>query len=128
MKRFVFDAGQMFDGQDTAKLKNQKALKDAGQYLEQNPFGLAVVVASNGMKGDAEESRVLTQGRALVVRDYLAGNFKLDDTHLKTLGLGKQARPDVGDAGAVEIVVYPSGSTAPPADARSKSSSRTAGS
>ena len=118
VKSFVFDAGQVFDKPDSAKLKNQKTLTDAGHYLEQNPFGLAVVVAYNGMKGDAEETRVLTQGRALVVRDYLAGNFKMDDTNLKTLGLGKQPRTDVSDAGAVEVVVYPAGANAPLASAR----------
>lgn len=106
VRSFVFDAKQMFDAPDSAKLKNKKALDDAGQYLEQNRFGLAVVVAFNGMKGDAEETRVLTQGRALVVRDYLTENFSMDDTHLKTLGLGKQPRTDAGEAGAVEILVY----------------------
>jgi phospholipid/cholesterol/gamma-HCH transport system substrate-binding protein len=113
IKSFTFDAKQIFDGPDNAKLRNQKALNDAGRYLEQQPFGLAVVVAYNDMRGDAEEIRVLTQGRALVVRDYLAGNFKMDDTNLKTLGLGKQSGVTVGDAGAVEVVVYPAGSSAP---------------
>ena len=44
IRRFVFDAKDIFDGPDNAKLKNQKTLNDAGRYLEQNPFGLAVVV------------------------------------------------------------------------------------
>lgn len=125
VKSFVFDAKQIFDGPDNAKLKNQKALNDAGRYLEQNPFGLAVVVAYHGMKGDAEETRVLTQGRALVVRDYLVGNFKMDDRNLRTLGLGKQPRTDAGEAGTVEILVYPPGSNAPLAASASTSSSST---
>lgn len=125
VKRFVFDAGQMFDGQDSAKLETQKALQDAGQYLEQHPFGLAVVVAYHGMKGDTEEIRVLTQGRALVVRDYLAGRFNMDDTKLKTLGLGKQPRTGAGEAGTLEIVVYPAGSNAPLAASPSDTGPRT---
>jgi outer membrane protein OmpA-like peptidoglycan-associated protein len=112
IKTFVFDARQLFDRPDSAKLKNPKALNDAGQYLEQNPFGLAVVVAYNGMKGDAEQTRVLTQGRALVVRDYLVGNFSMDDANLKTLGLGKQPRVDAGEAGKVELRVYLAGTNA----------------
>jgi phospholipid/cholesterol/gamma-HCH transport system substrate-binding protein len=112
-QRFVVDAKQIFDKPDSAKLANPRALNDAGQYLEHNPFGLAVVVAYQGMKGDAEEARALTQGRALVVRDYLVGTFKMDDTNLRTLGLGKQQEKDAGEAGKVEILVYPPGSTAP---------------
>jgi predicted ABC-type transport system involved in lysophospholipase L1 biosynthesis ATPase subunit len=73
----------------------------------------AVVVASHGMKGDAEEARVLTQGRALVVRDYLVERFKMDDARLKTMGLGKQLSTQFGDDGTVEIRVYPAGSSAP---------------
>jgi hypothetical protein len=83
------------------------------------------------MKGDADEVRVLTQGRALVVRDYLVNNFKMDDTNLRTLGLGKQPGPDVSDAGAVEVLVYPPGTNAPlaasssnPASARNNQPAR----
>jgi phospholipid/cholesterol/gamma-HCH transport system substrate-binding protein len=122
LKKFVFDAKQIFDQPDSAKLKNYKALNDAGRSLEQNPFGLAVVVAYNGMKGDAEETRVLTQGRALVVRDYLVENFKMDDTRFKTLGLGKQEQKDAGEAGKVEILIYPDGTGAPPAAVAANSS------
>src|SRR5439155_9329128 len=118
VQTFTFDAGQMFDKPDSAKLKTQKPLNEAGQYLERHPFGLAVVVAYNGMKGDAEETRVLTQGRALVVRDYLVDHFKMDDTNLKTLGLGKQEKMDAGEAGKIEVLVYPAGSNAPLAAGR----------
>jgi outer membrane protein OmpA-like peptidoglycan-associated protein len=127
VKRFVFDAKQLFDRPDSARLKNEEPLKDAGRYLEQNPFGLAVVVASNGMKGDAEEIRVLTQGRALVVRDYLVSSFRMDDTNLKTLGLGKQRRADPNDdADKVEILLYPAGSSVPLAASAPEPPARTA--
>ena len=101
IKNFVYDAKQMFDKPDTAKLKNQKTLDEAGRFLEGNRFGLAVVAAYTDMKGDSDKDRVLTQARAMVVRDYLAENFKVDDTAIKTIGLGK------GDSNTVEIMIYP---------------------
>jgi len=76
---------------------------------------LAIVVASGGMKGDAEEVRTLTQARAMVVRDYLVNEFRMDDTRFKTMGLGKNEKAAT-DAGSVEILIYPSGSgVRPPA-------------
>lgn len=68
---------------------------------------MAVVSAYTDMKGDSQKDRLLTEARAMVVRDYLVKNFKLEDTRLKTIGLGKsdQAR----DGGGVEILVYPEG-------------------
>ena len=107
VKTFSYEEKQIFDKPDTAKLQNEKVLNEAGKYLEQTKFGLVVVVASAGMKGDSEKDRVLTQARAMVVRDYLVKNFKLDDTRIKTIGLGK------ADTAAVErkvdILVYPAG-------------------
>jgi phospholipid/cholesterol/gamma-HCH transport system substrate-binding protein len=112
IKKFTYDAKQLFDKPDTAKLKSQKALNEAGKFLEENKFGLAVVVAYTSMKGDSEKDRVLTEARSMVVRDYLTQNFKLDDTRLKTLGLGKAG--EASDSGNVEIIVYPVGSNMPP--------------
>ena len=89
---------------DSAKLKNQKTLSEAGKFLEGAPFRLAVVAAYTGMKGDTDKARQLTDARATVVRDYLVQNFRLDDTRIKTLGLGK-SRSDEGSG--VEIVIYP---------------------
>lgn len=113
VQRFVYDPKRIFDKPDSAKLKNEKTLHEAGRFLEGNRFGLAVVVAYQGMKGDSEETQVLTQARSMVVRDYLAKNFRMDDTRLKTLGLGEQA--GAGDDGKVEILIYPVGSRIPPA-------------
>jgi phospholipid/cholesterol/gamma-HCH transport system substrate-binding protein len=104
VKKFEYDAKQIFDKPDTAKLKSQKPLNEAGKFLEENKFGLAVVAAYSSMKGDSEKDRVLTEARSMVVRDYLVQNFKLDDTRLKTLGLGKTS--DANDSGKVEIVIY----------------------
>ena len=107
MKIFVFDAKDLFDKPDTAKLKNQKLLSEAGKFLEDYKFGLAVVIGFNGMKGDTEKDRVLSEARAMVVRDCLAQNFRLDDTRLKTIGLGKTK--EANDSSKVEILVYPGG-------------------
>jgi len=120
IQNYVYDAKQIFDKPDTAKLKNQKALHAAGQFLEGNQFGLAVVVAYTGMKGDTDENRVLTQARAMVVRDYLAQSFRLDDTRLKTIGVGKST--EAGDSGKVQILIYPPGSRVPPVGPLSRSS------
>ncbi len=115
VKGFEFDSAQLFEKSDTAKLKDKKALNDPGKYLEQNKFGLAVVVSYTGLKGDAEKSRQLTEARSMVVRDYLAQNFKLDDTRLKTLGLGETK--EAGNASKVEILVYRTGAKAAAAPA-----------
>jgi phospholipid/cholesterol/gamma-HCH transport system substrate-binding protein len=114
LKSFTFDSKQLFEKMDTAKPKNQKALRAAGQFLADTEFGVAVIAVSAGMTGDAQKDLVLTQARAMVVRDYLVGNFSFDDTQLKTLGRGKGAgaTPDSG-WGSVEIIVYPADTEVP---------------
>jgi len=104
IKEFDYDARKIFDKPDSANLKNKKALSEAGKFLEGNKFGLAVV-ASTETVGDTEKDRVLTQARAKVVRDYLAQNFRLDDTRIKTIGLGKSK--EAGDSSKVQILIYP---------------------
>jgi phospholipid/cholesterol/gamma-HCH transport system substrate-binding protein len=104
-KSFVYDAKQVFDKPDAAKLKDQKALKEVGQYLQTAKFGQVVISAAAGMKGDSEKERVTTQAQAMVIRNYLVQNFRLDDTRIKTMGLGKTA--EAGDDGKIEILVYP---------------------
>jgi phospholipid/cholesterol/gamma-HCH transport system substrate-binding protein len=105
-KAFTYDAKQLFDKPDSAKLKNKKVLQEAGKFLENEKFGLAVVAASTGAKGDTEKQRTLTEARTMVVRNYLAENFRVDDTRIKTIGLGKD--PALGDdGGKVEMLVYP---------------------
>ena len=46
----------------------------------------------------------------MVVRDYLVKNFKLQDTKIKTIGLGKSDKAPEG--GSVEVLIYPEGTTA----------------
>jgi outer membrane protein OmpA-like peptidoglycan-associated protein len=104
---FTYDGKQIFSKPDTAQLKNQKTLMEAGKFLEQQKQGEVVIAASMGMKGDTEKERVLTEARSAVVRDYLVSNFRLDDTRVKTIALGKSG--DAGDDGKVEIIVYGSG-------------------
>ncbi len=109
-KQFTYEAKKVFDKPDAAKLKDAKALSDAGNYLQSNPFSLAVVAAYTDMKGDTEKDRLLTEARSMVARDYLVKNFKLQDTKIKTIGLGKSNRAP--DGGSVEILIYPEGTTA----------------
>jgi outer membrane protein OmpA-like peptidoglycan-associated protein len=106
-KQFTYDAGKLFEKPDSAKLKDTKALSQAGKYLEQDHFGLAVVTANMGMKGDTDKNRPLTEARALAVREYLVENFRLDDTRIKTMGLGKSQQ--AGDAGEVDVLIYAPG-------------------
>ena len=114
LKSFAFDSKKLFDKADTAKPKNEKSLRAAGQFLADTEFGVAVVVVSAGMTGDEQKDLVLTQARAMVVRDYLVNNFSFDDSQLKTLGRGKGKRdtPDSG-WGTVEIIVYPAEAEVP---------------
>jgi phospholipid/cholesterol/gamma-HCH transport system substrate-binding protein len=114
LKAFTYTAKQLFDGRDSAKLKDQKSLNAGGQYLAQNQFGFAVVVVSSGMEGDTQKDLVLTQARAMVVREYLVENFGFDDSQLKTLGLGKQQGSNLdADWGSIQILIYPAGTEIP---------------
>jgi phospholipid/cholesterol/gamma-HCH transport system substrate-binding protein len=114
LKTFTFTAKQLFDARDSAKLKDQKALKAGGEFLAKNSFGVAVVVVSSSMEGDTQKDLVLSEARAMVVREYLVENFGFDDSQLKTLGTGKQAGA-VSDAdwGSIQIVIYPTGTEVP---------------
>jgi phospholipid/cholesterol/gamma-HCH transport system substrate-binding protein len=113
-KTFTYAGKQIFDGRDSAKMKDQKVLKAAGEFLAQTPFGVAVVEVSTGMDGDTQKDLVLTQARAMVIREYLVENFGFDDSQLKTLGTGKQtsANPD-SDWGSIQILIFPTGTEVP---------------
>jgi phospholipid/cholesterol/gamma-HCH transport system substrate-binding protein len=114
LKAFTYTAKQLFDSRDSAKLKDQKSLKDAGDFLAQNPFGVAVVVVSTGMEGDTQKDLVLTEARAMVVREYLVENFGFDDSQLMTLGMGKQAGANLNaDWGSIQILIFPAGTVIP---------------
>lgn len=102
-REFVYDAKGIFDASENAKLKNAKALDEAGKFLQQNKFSLAVVATSDEI-GDTDKDRMLTEARAKVVRDYLVQNFKFDDTRLKIIGLGKSLKGD--ETSKVQILVY----------------------
>jgi len=128
-KQFTYSAKQLFDKPDSAKLKNQKSLNPGGEFLANNQFGFAVVAVSVGMEGDTQKDLVLTQARAMVVRQYLVENFGFDDSQLRTLGMGKQAEAnsDVG-WGRVQLFIYPAGTEIPaakqaPASASAETSS-----
>lgn len=115
LKQFSYDGAQIFGKPDAAKLKNAKSLDQAGSFLEKNKFGSAVVVTHAGMTGDTQKDLVLSQARAMVVRDYLVNKFKFDDTRLKTMGRGKTGEAEKGTTDKVEILIYPIGVEFPPA-------------
>ena len=128
IKEFTYPSKQLFDKHDSAKLKNQKSLNAGGEFLANNQFGFAVIVASAGMEGDTQKDLVLTEARAMVVREYLVENFGFNDSQLKTLGMGK-ATDSSSDAGwgKVEIFIYPTGTEIPPnKQTQAGSSSKTA--
>jgi phospholipid/cholesterol/gamma-HCH transport system substrate-binding protein len=105
VQKFNYDSPKLFEKPDSAKLKDQKMLKPAGEYLETHPFRLAVVAAYTGMKGDADKDRELAQSRAYAVRQWLANNFRFDDTRLKTAGIGKSAE----EGATVQVLIYAAG-------------------
>lgn len=114
MKEFTYSSKQLFDKRDSAKMKNQKSLDAGGEFLANNQFGFAVVVVSAGKEGDAKKEMLLTEARAMVVREYLVENFGFDDSQLKTLGMGKQAdTKSDNDWGTVQIFIYSAGTEIP---------------
>jgi phospholipid/cholesterol/gamma-HCH transport system substrate-binding protein len=114
IKTFAYTAKQLFDGRDSAKLKDRKSLTAGGDFLAQAQFGFAVVVVSSGMEGDSQRDLLLTQARAMVIREYLVENFGFDDSQLKTLGMGKQAGASLdSDWGSVQILIFPVGTLMP---------------
>ena len=118
-KSFAFTAKQLFDGRVSAKLRDHKALNAGGDYLAQNQFGFAVIVVSTGMEGDTQKDLLLTEARAMVVRDYLVENFGFDDSQLKTLALGKQAKLNQdADWGSIQILIFPTGTELPADNAK----------
>jgi phospholipid/cholesterol/gamma-HCH transport system substrate-binding protein len=106
---FTFDAKNLFNKSNTAKLRNEKSLNRVGEFLETNPFGLVVVTAFQGLAGDSEEDLVLSQARAMVVRQYLVEKFKLDDTRIKTKGFGKGQPGQEGKADRIQVLIYSPG-------------------
>ena len=114
VKEFTYSSKQLFDKQDSAKLKNQNSLRDGGEFLANKQFGVAVVVVSAGTAGDAQKDLALTEARAMVVREYLVDSFSFDDGQLKTLGVGKETgTSSEGNWGTVRIIIYPPGTPIP---------------
>jgi phospholipid/cholesterol/gamma-HCH transport system substrate-binding protein len=114
-KDFNFQAKDLFDKQDSAKLKGQKALNAAGEFLAGNDFGIAVIEVSTGKAGNSATDLTLAQARAMVVRDYIVQHYGFDDTKLKTFSVGKQTdETSKADWGEVKILVYPAGTPIPP--------------
>jgi outer membrane protein OmpA-like peptidoglycan-associated protein len=113
-KIFTYSPKQLFGGSDSSKLHEQKSLNEAGQYLAANQFGCAVVVVAAGAEGDTQKEMVLTQARAMIIREYLVQHFGFDDSSFKTLGLGKQATAKTdAEWGTIQLLVFPAGCEKP---------------
>jgi len=104
VKSFQFDPKDLFDKADSTKMRNQNYLDAAGQYLQSQKFGFAVITSSTGSTGDTDKQLALSDARGYLIRKYLVDKFPMDDTRLKTLGLGKSSTesPD----GSIQILVY----------------------
>jgi len=115
IKDFTYQSKDLFDKQDSAKLKGQKALNASGQFLAGNDFGIAVIEVSSGKIGSSDADLTLAQARAMVVRDYIVQHFGFDDTKLKTISLGKQnGEASKADWGEIKVLIYPAGTPVPP--------------
>ena len=121
-KEFDYDAEKIFNKPGEAELKNKKAMDQVGGFLQDNAFGLAVVATSAAV-GDTGKDKLLTKARSRVVRDYLVQNFKLDDTRIKTIGLGKSKKDD---AGTMQVLVYSAKPTAQQSSSQSQPSANQA--
>jgi phospholipid/cholesterol/gamma-HCH transport system substrate-binding protein len=110
LKTFAYSPAQLFDDKDSVKLHNQQALNVSGEFLAKNAFGAAVIVLSSGVDGDTQKEMVLTQVRAMLIRDYLVQHFGFDDSQLKTMALGKQSQAEGTPHGNIQILIYPVGS------------------
>jgi phospholipid/cholesterol/gamma-HCH transport system substrate-binding protein len=108
---FTIDSKNLFDKKESAKLKNSKALNEAGEYLQGHKFDSVLIVAASDMKGDSDKEQVLTEARSFVVRKFLVEHFRLDDTRIKTLGQGKTASAPA--EGSVEVLVFEGAAPAP---------------
>jgi hypothetical protein len=56
------------------------------------------------VKGDSEKHQVLAEAKAMIVRDCLIENFKLDDQRIKTMAFAKLPEPRAN--GKVEILSF----------------------
>jgi len=114
IQTYSYSVTKLFASGESVKLKDEKTLAAAGQYLAANPFGLAVIRVSTGMEGDSQEDLVMTQAQALEVRDFLVKSYGFDDRQLKTMGVGKPASGAATQSGGqVQILIYATGTKVP---------------
>ena len=107
MKQFIFASNDLFSKPDGSKLERGKLLNQVGSYLQNNSYSLAVVVSQTGTAGEKEKNLNLSEVRAMLVRQYLAQKFKIDDSRIRTMAQGEDKQMS-NSAGRVAILVYPS--------------------
>jgi hypothetical protein len=120
VRKFTFDGKDLFEEAGSAKLRERVPLDEVGAYLEAAPFGLALIEVRAGAKGAREENLKLAQGRAVVVRQYLLQNFRIDDARIKTLALAEGDKQAPTISGTVNLLVYPAGNIRRGIDVRNR--------
>jgi len=103
---FTCFAKDLFDKPNNADLKNKKLLNKAGEFLQQNPYRLVAVTAKTNFQGEKDKNLELSRAQAMVVRNYLVQNFKIDDTLVKTKGLGEDEQTNSDQGAKVQILIY----------------------
>ena len=114
-KAFTYTVKQLFDGRDSAKLKNQKSLNAGGEFLAQTiNLDLRSSWSPPAWKAIPRRIWCLPRPGPWWCASILVENFGFDDRHLKTLGMGKQkgANPDA-DWGSIQILIFPPGTEIP---------------
>lgn len=101
---FNVPGAQVFRTKSEADVDHGKLLEEAGKYLQSHPYSMAVVTAKGGLGGDTDTGRKLTEARAYAAREWLVKHFQLDDSRIKTLGMG--LTPGVPPTGELSIMVY----------------------
>jgi phospholipid/cholesterol/gamma-HCH transport system substrate-binding protein len=109
LRTFTFDGKDLFGKPDSAKLGKEKLLNEVGAFLENNPYGLAVIATQTSLSGEQEKNLQLSQARAMIVRQYLAQKFRIDDARVKTLGMGEGDQTATDKGGRIAIVIYANG-------------------
>src|SRR5260221_6670959 len=77
VKKFTYSANKIFDKENTAKLKSGKALNEAGEILQNNPFGPAGGARVTGIEGGTPKEPVLATARANAVPEYLLQQLQM---------------------------------------------------
>jgi outer membrane protein OmpA-like peptidoglycan-associated protein len=81
--------GINFDtGKATIKPDSEKALKEVGRLLTDNPGLKLLIEGHTDNVGDKQDNQKLSEDRAAAVKDYLIKNYQVAADRLSTKGFG----------------------------------------